>query len=41
MKFYKLGIYTKFSEKLCKFFVQLVDRGNFEKFRKYSEETFV
>ncbi len=28
----KLGIYTKFIEKLCKFFVQLMDRRNFEEF---------
>ncbi len=35
MKFCKLGICTKFIEKLCKFFVQLVvvDRGNFREFK--------
>ncbi len=34
MKFGKLGVYTMFLEKLCKFFVQLADRGSSEEFQK-------
>ncbi len=40
MKFGKLGISTKFIEKQCKFFVQLVDQDNFEEFYKKFEENF-
>ncbi len=32
IKFGKLGIHAEFIEKVCKFFVQFADRGNFEEF---------
>ncbi len=34
IKFSELGVYIKFIGKLCKFFVQLVDQGNFEELKK-------
>ncbi len=34
MKFCKLGIYTRFIEKLCTVFEQLMDRHDFEEFQE-------